>query len=328
MQILRSTVKRDISLFSVEAWERGYQEWDYPVLFHYDGTRVNFYHTEDHFQHFKTVTTKSLIDDDDLFYARNEKFKKDIEILRDLQGGPKLSLSELSFQIGRVMAFYLFVVSDAFVTARPVAWESRSLSEGILYECDEMIETHFKTLLHERGLSENLSHVLCLSDVEELEKGGFAQGDEIQKRLEGYIFTDSTIITNRSFDEFCVQQDYSLPQVTTNASLSHELRGVVACKGFVRGRVKIIEKKEDLVKIEEGDILVACMTNANYIQGMRKAGAIVTDEGGITCHAAIVSRELGKPCITGTKYATTLFKDGDLVEVDAVRGVIIVLQLT
>jgi len=55
---------------------------------------------------------------------------------------------------------------------------------------------------------------------------------------------------------------------------------------------------------------------------MKKAGAIVTDEGGITCHAAIVSRELGIPCVVGTKIVTKVFKDGDLVEVDANKGLV------
>ena len=62
------------------------------------------------------------------------------------------------------------------------------------------------------------------------------------------------------------------------------------------------------------------MTRPDYIAGMKKAAAIVTNEGGITCHAAIVSRELGIPCIIGTKIATQVFKDGDLVEVNANHG--------
>ena len=64
------------------------------------------------------------------------------------------------------------------------------------------------------------------------------------------------------------------------------------------------------------------MTDPRYVPAMKKAAAIVTDEGGITCHAAIVSRELKKPCIIGTKIATKVLKDGDEVEVDAEKGVV------
>jgi len=71
-----------------------------------------------------------------------------------------------------------------------------------------------------------------------------------------------------------------------------------------------------------GDILVSHMTDPEIVVAMKKAGAIITDMGGITCHAAIVSRELGIPCVIGTKIATKVFKDGDEVEVDATKGVV------
>ena len=75
-------------------------------------------------------------------------------------------------------------------------------------------------------------------------------------------------------------------------------------------------------KMRPGDILVSHMTYPDIVVSMKKAGAIITDMGGITCHAAIVSRELGIPCVIGTKIATKVFKDGDEVEVDATKGVV------
>ena len=71
-----------------------------------------------------------------------------------------------------------------------------------------------------------------------------------------------------------------------------------------------------------GDVLVSHATDPSLVVGMKKASAIVTDMGGIACHAAIVSRELGIPCLVGTKTVTKSFRDGDLVEVDATHGVI------
>ncbi len=107
-----------------------------------------------------------------------------------------------------------------------------------------------------------------------------------------------------------------------------ELRGQVANHGFYKGRVKIIpfDVKKDLTKkiakMKKGDILVTGSTNPNMILACKKAGAIVTEEGGIASHAAIVSRELNIPCIIGTKIATQIFKDGDLIEVDANKGIV------
>ena len=68
------------------------------------------------------------------------------------------------------------------------------------------------------------------------------------------------------------------------------------------------------------------MTNPTYVPAMQKAAAVITDEGGLLCHAAIVSRELKVPCIIGTKVATKVLKDGDRVEVDAKKGVVKILE--
>lgn len=77
---------------------------------------------------------------------------------------------------------------------------------------------------------------------------------------------------------------------------------------------------------QEGEILVSPMTIPDFLPAMKKAAAFVTDEGGILCHAAIVARELNKPCVVGTKFATQVLKDGDLITVDATNGIITLLK--
>ena len=104
------------------------------------------------------------------------------------------------------------------------------------------------------------------------------------------------------------------------------LAGKVASQGYARGLARIIVRQEDFSKFKEGEILVTVMTRPEYVPIMKKAAAIVTDEGGITCHAAIVSRELGKPCIIGTRDATKLIHDGDLIEVRANHGTVRILE--
>jgi len=104
-----------------------------------------------------------------------------------------------------------------------------------------------------------------------------------------------------------------------------ELKGMVACKGeggIIKGKVKIILGETHFSKFKEGDILVASMTRPEYISLMKKAKAIITDEGGITSHAAIVSRELGIPCVIGTHVATKKLVDGEMIIIDADKGVI------
>ncbi|MBW2978019.1 hypothetical protein KY331_04195 [Candidatus Woesearchaeota archaeon] len=104
-----------------------------------------------------------------------------------------------------------------------------------------------------------------------------------------------------------------------------EFKGLVVSKGVknvVQGKAKILLTPRNLEKMEKGDVLVAPMTSPDFIVAMRKASAIITDEGGMTSHAAIVSRELKIPCIVGTKIATKLLKDGEVIEVDADKGVV------
>ncbi len=100
------------------------------------------------------------------------------------------------------------------------------------------------------------------------------------------------------------------------------VRGQVAYPGVVRGCARVVQSTDDLSKVQRGDILVAVMTFPNFIPVMEKAAAFVTDEGGILCHAAIVSREMMKPCVIGTKSATKVFRDGDRIEVDAAHCIV------
>ncbi len=98
------------------------------------------------------------------------------------------------------------------------------------------------------------------------------------------------------------------------------LSGLAASPGVASGVVKIIHDLKDLDKIKTGDVLVTEMTNPDMVVSMQKSSAIITDEGGLTAHAAIVSREMGIPCVVGTRLATQKLKDGDIVTVDGYNG--------
>ncbi|PKL61741.1 MAG: phosphoenolpyruvate synthase [Methanomicrobiales archaeon HGW-Methanomicrobiales-2] len=100
------------------------------------------------------------------------------------------------------------------------------------------------------------------------------------------------------------------------------LEGQGASPGIASGRVVIVRDVKDTSAVKDGDILVTKMTNPDMVPAMRRVSAIVTDEGGMTCHAAIVSRELGTPAVVGTKKATKLLKDGQIITVDGEKGTI------
>ena len=102
--------------------------------------------------------------------------------------------------------------------------------------------------------------------------------------------------------------------------------GMIANMGCITGRAKILNSYEDISNVNIGDIIISTMTLPNYIAAMEKAKGFITDEGGITCHAAILSREFNVPCIVGTINATKVIKDNDLIELDANNGIVRILE--
>jgi len=118
----------------------------------------------------------------------------------------------------------------------------------------------------------------------------------------------------------------SRPITTSAKKTGKELEGKVllqgsgASPGIASGKVRIVKIMNDLEKVKKGDILVTEMTNPDMVVTMQKSSAIITDEGGATSHAAIVSREMGIACVVGTKNATSLLKDGQIVTVDGSNG--------
>lgn len=145
-----------------------------------------------------------------------------------------------------------------------------------------------------------------------------------ERKNGGIYFHDITGVGKFMVGADAIRFWNALLRKTTNDS--HELRGSVAYKGIVQGKVRIIMDAHAGIPFDEGDILVTGMTRPEFVPLMKKARGIVTDEGGVTSHAAIMSRELKKPCIIGTKIATQVLKDGDMVEVDAEQGVVRLLE--
>ncbi len=149
--------------------------------------------------------------------------------------------------------------------------------------------------------------------------------EKLQQRKKAYLYHyHDQIIDFFIGDDALRKKEELLPPISNPL----ELHGMVACKGKVTGRAKII-KTDDLRRIVEiakqltkEHILIVSMTNPNMTPIIEKAGGIVTNEGGIACHAAIISREFNIPCVIGTGVATKVIQDGDMVEVNADNGTV------
>lgn len=129
--------------------------------------------------------------------------------------------------------------------------------------------------------------------------------------------THQTILTGEKARKFLQTRKYRALKAQTDILVIH---GTVASVGYAKGPVRIVNRTEEINKIQQGDIMVSVATHPGLLPAMKKAIAFVTDSGGVTSHAAIVAREMKKPCIIGTKVATQILKDGDLIEIDTKKG--------
>jgi len=156
-------------------------------------------------------------------------------------------------------------------------------------------------------------------EIETIIKQGVPGKQELRRRSKSCVI----IATEKGFYPAVGKEMEKIKRIILGKnkfSAAEDFRGLSASTGKAIGRVKIVKSSTEIGKVKQGDILVAVMTRPDYVVAMKKAAAIVTNEGGITSHAAIVSRELGIPCIIGTKIATEVLHDGDLVEVNANHG--------
>lgn len=142
-----------------------------------------------------------------------------------------------------------------------------------------------------------------------------------KKRRAGVLYAHTTA-SDMEKDTFFGSKGKALKSVIDRTFSRERLHGKPAYPGVVKGRARTMLTKADFKRMRKGDVLLAANTRPEYVPIMKMAGAIVTEEGGLTCHAAIVSRELKKPCVVGVQGVLGAVEEGDMVEVDAQRGVV------
>lgn len=189
---------------------------------------------------------------------------------------------------------------------------------------------NFKRLQDELGARIGLTTIenkyLLFDEFSEALRNPAGYRRKIKKRLKNFLVIDGKKTRIFEGGEAKIRfKEFNFEKKFTSKNME-ELIGTTANLGEAKGRVKIINFKSEMGKMQKGDIIVSQATGPELLPAMRKAAAIVTNEGGITCHAAIVSRELGIPCVIGTKIATQVLKDGDEIEVDANKGLIKILN--
>ncbi len=183
-------------------------------------------------------------------------------------------------------------------------------------------------ILHEvarrHGITDSYLNGLLLNQIDDFFEGTIREETLRRQHEEGLMLVGNEDGTTRYVFGRDAESEWNELTRPGYERRIMEVRGNVASRGIARGRARIMleASSESASLMTEGDILITSMTRPEFLPLMKRASAIVTNEGGITSHAAIVSRELKKPCIIGTKNATDVFKDGDMIEVDANIGVV------
>ncbi|MBS3165967.1 hypothetical protein J4444_02495 [Candidatus Woesearchaeota archaeon] len=196
------------------------------------------------------------------------------------------------------------------------------------YRTDILASAFFniRPLLREIGSKINLEfEEVCYLTADEVEKlkSKTPSKKKIAERIQDYAFlvlkSKKKVVVGKELNRL---KEKSNSNNNSKSKVSTEIKGKPAYDGIVQGTVKIVLTAKDMYKIKEGDVLVASMTTPDIVPAMQKAAAFITDEGGMTCHAAIIAREMKKPCVVGTRNATKVLKDGDRVEIDAGKGTV------
>ncbi|MBI5002588.1 hypothetical protein HZC31_04335 [Candidatus Woesearchaeota archaeon] len=166
------------------------------------------------------------------------------------------------------------------------------------------------------GVNENAVNYLTYKEILAKEWQKYNE----RKNQEGnYVYA---VIDEKEYISFRTDAE-KIIEMLEPITKEQEIKGRCAYPGIVKGRVRIVNDRTIKgVIFNKGEILVSVSTSPIYMPFIEKATAIITDEGGLVCHAAILSRELKIPCVIGTKNATRMLKDGDLVEVDAEKGIV------
>ncbi|MFH1958998.1 MAG: PEP-utilizing enzyme [Patescibacteria group bacterium] len=170
-----------------------------------------------------------------------------------------------------------------------------------------------------------------------VQKEGYKSGEYLLFSVEDFLtgkypISNELLVRKKAFAAICINnQLYHLSGdealefkkfLDDKNELGDKIKGTVANRSVkqVRGVVRIVFNPKDLSKVKKGDIIVATMTTPNFVPAMKRVAGFITDEGGILCHAAIISREMNKPCIVGTGNATRVLKDGDKIIMDLEKG--------
>jgi len=201
----------------------------------------------------------------------------------------------------------------------------RAISHYINFR-NTIIKNLFLIIAHKKNIDSNIIDLLSPEEITRLCKSQFVPSKRLIKKRRDFIYIREKNKETLIFDDAIAHKIRFSVKEEIFKHNPEIIKGRAGYKGVINGMAKIIFSEKDFSKFKGGDVLVTINSNPSLMPVIKKCSAIISDEGGITCHAAIIARELKIPCIIGTKIATKVLKDGDLVEVDADRGIVKIIN--
>ncbi|MBU1036940.1 hypothetical protein KKF32_02805 [Patescibacteria group bacterium] len=263
------------------------------------------------------ITLPKMTDSVRHLFKQKSKIKKELNGLYQL---PKVLIKEQNRLFNKLGLTeeekYLFKVAQLFTYLKGLRME-------ILFGVYAQWERVLKEMALRFKIPQKLLYYCSIAELANwLKKGKRISLKTLKERAKFCVWValsenNQLILTGQKAKQYLKKNIQKAKQKLSNVLIIH---GTVASVGYAKGHVKIVNKASEINKVRKGDILVSVATNPSLLPAMKKAVAFVTDAGGLTSHAAIVARELKKPCIIGTKVATKVLKDNDLIELDTKKG--------
>lgn len=334
LPIVTSILDKDKESFVSELWEKA----THPAFISFDGRRLKYI-----LDKIEKVDNKNdlggIVQEVKYIYTDYASTKNDkeiIELLKDIFDHKQDKTAELEKsqeEFEKNLSDYsnwaatLNTEQKYFIEYVQFVMKERDNRKDPIAKVQAVFQYVGEEILARAGLPKELVHA---TTPDELGKGPEyleQNKDVILRRKDGFIglINDQGLAKSESRDFDSLLQEFD-DVIVKKQTQNQTLKGQIACRGKVTGVVRIVLDPHDDKGFKQGDILVTSMTRPEFVPLMKQAAAIITNEGGITCHAAIVSRELKIPCIIGTKVATRVLKDGDMVEVDADNGVVRIIK--
>ncbi|MFT7616009.1 MAG: phosphohistidine swiveling domain-containing protein, partial [Candidatus Woesearchaeota archaeon] len=328
--VMTKYLSREHSVFYCDVWQKANQvdfgdhfEVVKNLVFLKEKEKVDVYYDFEELDKWKQILGNRINTDQKWFDSLLENYETRMgKLLGYIDSGIKKDHFEEFYQTWRSWWSYmglLFVVPELEISSenKQLALDKRKRDEKYSDSCDTAFLESFRKEFTEHA---DLAPYILPEELFTLDTLTDNHLDDIKHR-KTFAYVNGEMWPLHHLDHTLHELNLSLETQSGN-----QIKGTVACEGIVEGFVRLIRKKAYLDSFRKGEVLVTEMTSPDYVPVMKKAVAIVTDEGGVTCHAAIVSRELKVPCVIGTKNATQILKDGDFVEVDATKGTIKIIE--